>query len=615
LKVAIDLAAWSCAALVAFPLRLSYRWTGLVSVIALYVSLGIVAKLGLILRFGLHRQEWRRVTIEDLLRLAAAVAVGTCALFLIGLVWNARSVGFPRTIPLIEGLLALVAMGGIRVVARLWDEASGQHGAAATSARTRRVMLVGAGSAGTRIGREIRRHPGARMELAGYLDDDPAKAQLTIAGVRILGPVEDLPRLVREERIDEVLITMPAAGGKTTSRVFGLARQAGVGCRILPGITQVLSGDVTLAGVREVQVEDLLRRPPVRLDDAPVSYVEDRVVLATGAGGSIGSEVVRQLARLGPRKVVLFGHGENSLHAIERELLATVPTLDFTVVVGDIRDRTKVEHTMETFLPDVVFHAAAHKHVPMMEGDPDEAVLNNVAGTRNLAQAARLTGAQRFVNISTDKAVNPASMLGITKSLAERVVRMVGSEAGPDQVFVSVRFGNVLGSRGSVVPVFQQQIRSGGPLTLTHPEMTRYFMTIPEASRLVIQAGALGVNGAVYVLDMGTPVKIADLARDMIHLAGADEDHIEIVFTGSRPGEKLHEELFTDEEKLSTTTFDHIMAAHHEAEVDEDVSTYLDTLIAAAERRDWHEMNRCLSILAPDYEPRESARLRLSKST
>jgi FlaA1/EpsC-like NDP-sugar epimerase len=600
LKVAMDLAAWSSAALIAFPLRVPDRWMDLGSVIGLYVSVGILLKLGLILGFELHRQVWRRVTVEDLLRLVAAVAAGTCALFLIGLVWNARSLGFPRTIPLIEGLLGLLAMAGIRVIARLWYERSGQRGATTNSGRPRRVMLIGAGSAGTRIGREIRRHPGAGMELVGFLDDDPVKASLTIAGMRVLGVLEDLPRVVKEEVVDEVLITMPAAGGRETSRVFRLAQRAGVVCRILPGITQVLSGDATLAGIREVQVEDLLRRPPVELD-VPASYLEGRTVLVTGAGGSIGSELVRQVARLGPRKIVLFGHGENSLYDIQRELLATVPKLSFTVVLGDIRDRVKIDYAIETFRPEVVFHAAAHKHVPLTENNPDEAVLNNVTGTRNLAEAARAAGVQRFVNVSTDKAVHPSSMLGITKSLAERVVRIVGAQAGPDQVFVSVRFGNVLGSRGSVVPVFQAQIRSGGPLTLTDPDMTRYFMTIPEASRLVIQAGALGVNGAVYVLDMGTPVKILDLARDMIHLAGADEQDIRIVFTGVRPGEKLHEALFTDEEQLGATTYENIMMARRETEVDEHANTYLDMLTAAAERRDWQEMDRCLKVLLPGY--------------
>jgi FlaA1/EpsC-like NDP-sugar epimerase len=600
LKVAIDLAIWTAAAVLAFPLRAPVRGTGLGSLVALYALAGIPIKLGLLRGFELHRQVWRRVTVEDLLRIVGAVASGTVLLFLIGLAWNAQLVGFPRTVPLIEGLLSLLGLAGIRVLTRLWAERRGRQHVSATQSAPSRVLLVGAGDAGTRIGREIRRHPSAGMELVGFLDDDPAKFPLTIAGMRVLGNVRDLPRLVLENWIDEVLITMPAAGGKATSRVLGLAREAGVGCRILPGITQVLSGDATLAGVREVQVEDLLRRPLVELD-VPASYIEGRTVLVTGAGGSIGSELVRQVALLGPRKVVLFGHGENSLYDIQRELLAMAPAPEFTVVLGDIRDRVKIDYAMETFRPEVVFHAAAHKHVPLMEANPDEAVLNNVAGTRNLAEAARDAGVQRFVNVSTDKAVHPSSMLGITKSLAERVVRMVGAEVGPDQVFVSVRFGNVLGSRGSVVPVFQAQIRSGGPLTLTDPEMTRYFMTIPEASRLVIQAGALGVNGAVYVLDMGTPVNILDLARDMIHLAGADEEEIQILFTGVRPGEKLHEVLFTDEEQLGATTYEHIMMARREAEVDERANTHLDMLIAAAERRDWQEMDRCLKVLLPGY--------------
>jgi FlaA1/EpsC-like NDP-sugar epimerase len=299
---------------------------------------------------------------------------------------------------------------------------------------------------------------------------------------------------------------------------------------------------------------------------------------------------------------VLFGHGENTLWRVQQELLSTTPELDFAIVLGDIRDRVKVTETMSRYQPQVVFHAAAHKHVHLMEGDPDEAVLNNVAGTRNVAEAALARGVSHFVNVSTDKAVEPTSMLGVTKSLAERIVRMVSARSEAGQVFVSVRFGNVLGSRGSVVPVFEEQIRLGGPLTLTDPRATRYFMTIPEASRLVIQAGALGVNGAVYVLDMGQPMAIVDLAKEMIRLAGADEEEIEIVFTGLRPGEKLHEELFTRDEQLGATTYEHIMMTRHEPLADDDVADSIDVLIAAAQRRDWQDMDRCLKILAPEFE-------------
>jgi FlaA1/EpsC-like NDP-sugar epimerase len=546
---------------------------------------------------------WERVTIEDLLRIVVAVATGTAVLFVIGLVWYGQADVFPRTVPLIEGVVALVGMSGIRVLARLSAERRWRNqmkGGGGSQRGPRRVLLVGAGDAGTRLGWEIRRHPDHGKELVGFLDDEPAKRRLKIAGTSVLGTIEDLPRVVKEHQVDEVLISMPAAGGKATKRVVDVASAAGVSYRILPGVTQVLQGEAQLAGLRPVQVEDLLRRKPVPLE-LPPSYLENRTALVTGAGGSVGSELVRQIAGARPGKVILLGHGENTLHDIGRELQNTVPELDFTLVVGDIRDRAKVMAVMERFQPSVVFHAAAHKHVPLMEADPDEAILNNVAGTRNVAEAALAAGVARFVNVSTDKAVHPASMLGVTKHLAERVVRMIGAHASEDQVFASVRFGNVLGSRGSVVPIFEDQIRKGGPLKLTDPRMTRYFMTIPEASRLVVEAGALRVNGAVYVLDMGTPVMIVDLAKEMIRLAGAEEDDIRIQFIGLRPGEKLHEELFTHEEELSATTSENIMMTTHECAEDEDGRALIDELIVAAERRDWWEMDRCLTTLVPDY--------------
>lgn len=594
----MDLAVWTAAAVMAFALRVPNKWTD-VSSLPLYVLAGIPLKLGLIIGFGLHRQVWRHVTVEDVERIVAAVATGSLLMLLAGSVWQAQGADFPRTVPLIEGMLALLAMTGIRVLTRLWAEGRWQQVAPDARGKPVRVLLVGAGSAGTLIGREIRRDPAARRKLVGFLDDDPAKAPLTIAGSHVLGAVEDLPSVAHDHMIDEVLITMPATAGKTTRRVVELARTAGVDCRILPGITQVLSGDAQLAGVRRVEVDDLLRREPVELE-LPSSYIVGHTVLVTGAGGSIGSELIREVGRLQPGKLVLFGHGENTLHAVQQELVTSLPELNFRVVVGDIRDRAKVAYVMAKYQPEVVFHAAAHKHVSMMEGDPDEAVLNNVAGTRNLAEAALIAGVKRFVNVSTDKAVHPASMLGVTKSIAERVVRTVAAGVGPDQVFASVRFGNVLGSRGSVVPIFQEQIRRGGPLTVTDRDAARYFMTIPEACRLVIQAGGLGENGATYILNMGTPVRIVDLARDMINLAGADDDEIQIVITGLQHGEKLHEELFSDEEKLDATTVEQILVARHEPSVDEDAHV-IDLLITAAERRDWEDIYRCTKTLVPGY--------------
>ncbi len=602
IKVGTDLAIWTVACILAFPLRAPFGWIELIPVMGGYALVGVLIKLPLILRFRLHRPVWRHVTVEDARGLALVVAVGSGALFVIGLAWHRAGIPFPRTVPIIEGVLALLGMAGVRISARMWEARKDRARAPAFEGTPRRVLLVGAGEAGTHIGWEIRRRPASGLVAVGFLDDYAAHAHRSVAGTQILGRIEDLPRVVREHRIDEVFITMPSAGGRETRRIAELARSARVDCRILPAITQVLSGDATLAGVRPVQVEDLLRREPIVLE-LPASYIDGRTILVTGAGGSIGSELVRQTALLEPANIILFGHGETALHRIHEELLFSLPEQRTTVVIGDVRDRAKIDHVMRTFQPSVVFHAAAHKHVPLMEADPDEAVLNNVGGTRNLASAALEAGVERFVNVSTDKAVRPTSMLGATKSLAELVVRTVADEADESQSFVSVRFGNVLGSRGSVVEAFQEQIRRGGPVRLTDPEMSRYFMTIREASQLVVQSGALGGNGAVFVLDMGSPVRIVDLARDMIQLAGMDEDEIQIVFTGKRPGEKLHEELFGDEEQLEATGCSGISVAHREQSVDKWTRVNIDRLVAAAERRDWPELDQYLEILLPGFGP------------
>ena len=601
-KVAIDLAVWTLAGIFAFQLRAPSRWIELAPVIGWYALASALLKFSLILKFQLPRQVWRHVTVEDVRRLALVVAMGSAAMFVVGLAWHEAGIPVPRTVPIIEGALALLGMAGVRISARMWEARKERVRAPALGGTLRRVLLVGAGDAGTHIGWEIRRRPASGLLAVGFLDDNPAKAQLSVAGTRVLGRIEDLPRMVRAHRIDEVFITMPSAGGRETRRIAELARSANIECRILPGITQVLSGSVTLAGVRPVQVEDLLRREPIELD-LPASYITGRTILVTGAGGSIGSELVRQTALLDPAHIILFGHGETALHRIHQELIFSVPERRTTIVIGDVRDRVKIDYVMRKFQPSVVFHAAAHKHVPLMEGDPDEAVLNNVGGTRNLASAALQARVERFVNVSTDKAVRPNSMLGATKSLAEMVVRSIAGEAHVGQSFVSVRFGNVLGSRGSVVEEFQEQIKRGGPLRITDPEMSRYFMTIREASQLVIQAGGLGGNGAVYVLNMGTPVRIVDLARDMIHLAGLDDDEIQVVFTGRRPGEKLHEELFGDEEHLEATGYSGMSVAHHEPSVDEWARTNIDQLMSAAERRDWTDLDHYLGILLPGFRP------------
>ena len=601
MKLAVDLAFWVLAALAAFPLRVFEGFSEEIGTMVAYAAVAGGVGAFTFVSFRLPRQSWREVSLDDLLRLLQAIGVAASILFIVGLVWY-EGAGFPRTVPVIQAALAVVFMGGTRLAARMTHERRG-HRSARKDGTQQRVLLVGAGSAGVSMAREMRRHSRARLSPVGFLDDGPSKRGMSIAGLPVLGTIDELTRVTSENAIDQVLIAMPSAPGRRTRRVVELAQDAGVPCRILPGVTEILLGDdVRLTQVRDVSVEDLLRRMPVELDLTDGgNYIAGRVVLVTGAGGSIGSELVRQVARLDPRRLVLLGVDANDLHAVQLELAASRPRLDVVVVVGNVQDPEKMRDVMSTFGPEVVFHAAAHKQVPLLETNPDEAVLNNVGGTRTVAEAALEADVLRFVNISTDKAVNPVSMLGVTKAIAERIVLSVSARAAPGQVFVSVRFGNVLGSRGSVVPIFQEQIGRGGPVTVTHPDMTRFFMTIPEASRLVLQAGSFAHNGAVYVLDMGTPVRIVDLARDMIRLSGRDDDEVEIVYTGLRPGEKLAEELFTEQERTAGTRYEQIMVSRHEPTPAVDLDRRVDDLLDAARHRDWVALDERLGLLVPGF--------------
>jgi len=449
------------------------------------------------------------------------------------------------------------------------------------------------------------RHPEAGLFPVGFLDDDQSKKGMKLLGLPILGRINELGKIVKRNKIDEVLIAIPSAPGKVVRRVVDLAQESGVKHRIVPGIYEILSGKVSISQIRDVDVEDLLRREPVRLRIEEIArYIEERVVLVTGAGGSIGSEIVRQVARFRPRRVILLGRGENSLYLIEKELQQSWPKLNWRTVVADIRDREKIEYVFSKYEPQVVFHAAAHKHVPMMEENPDEAVFNNIIGTKNVVEVSLASGVERFVNISTDKAVNPTSIMGASKRVAEYIVQIAASQTGAGKSFVSVRFGNVLGSRGSVIPLFKQQIQRGGPVTVTHPEMTRYFMTIPEAAQLVLQAGGMGNNGAVYVLDMGEPVRIVDLARDLIKLSGLiPGEDIKIEYTGIRPGEKLYEELLTAEEGTEASKHEKIYVAKVTSGTPEVVFRKIEELVSCAHDRNPECIRRVFKELIPTYMP------------
>ncbi len=602
-KYAIDLALWTVCGVLAFLLRVDDLLPRYLPTMAAYVLISLPFKAILIRAFGLHAQSWRKVSVRDLSRLLQATALGTAILFVLGLFVFFPTIYLPRSVPLIEGVLAMLALGEVRLLTRLLHEQIARHGSGSQS----RVLVVGAGEAGTLIVRELLRHPEAGLTPIGFVDDEPDKQRSSYLGLPVLGTLDDLPRVVRENNVQEALIAIPSADGRVIRRVVSNANEAGIKYRSIPALHDILSGRVSISQIREVELEDLLRRQPIRLNIEEISgYLHHRVVLITGAGGSIGSEITRQVLRFQPRQVILLGRGESSLFALEQELRRTDPDIPYKIVVADVRDRARMEYVFRCHEPQVVFHVAAHKHVPLMEDNPDEAVLNNVIGTKNVVELALQFGVERFVNISTDKAINPTSIMGASKRAAEFVVEKVARQAAATQRFVSVRFGNVLGSRGSVVPIFKEQIARGGPVMVTHPEMTRYFMTIPEAAQLVLQAGGLDLNGAVYVLDMGEPVKIVDLARDMILLSGLKPDvGIDIQFTGIRPGEKLFEEILSEEEGTHVSKHEKIYIVGNTRLPEQNLDVLLEELFAAARTYDAERIRRAFAALIPTYKATE----------
>jgi len=606
-KYLIELAAWAALTPLAFILRVEGGVVVYLRAVVVLTLIGIPLKAAVIGWFGLNRQAWRRAGVDDLLSIILGIAVFTFVQ--VALLHLVRVfIPVPRSVPFIEGLLAVLLLGGTRLALRLWHEQAGQR-AASKGGHTRRVLIVGAGEAGLMVVKEMRRHPKSGLVPVGFLDDDAGKARQRINGLAVLGGIDDLPTVAEAHHIDEILIAMPSQPGSVIRQIVTLAREGGYAHRTLPALHDLVSGRVAISMLREVDVEDLLRRDPVRLDAEPIAgYVRGRIVLVTGAGGSIGSEIVRQVAAFGPAHVVLLGRGENSVFEIDRELAQLYPGLRRTAVICDVRDAATLAQVFAQHRPEVVFHAAAHKHVPLMESNPAQAVLNNVAGTRNLVRLALEHGVERFVNVSTDKAVNPTSVMGASKRVAEMVVSDASRRCREGCAFVSVRFGNVLGSRGSVIPIFKEQIRRGEPITVTHPDMVRYFMTIPEASQLVLQAAALAENGRVYVLDMGEPVRIVDLARDLILLSGLKPDQdIPILFSGVRPGEKLFEELLMAEEGTDASVHTQIHVARNAMPPD-GLDARLDLLIDAATAYDARAIRQALKGMVPTYDPPSETR-------
>jgi FlaA1/EpsC-like NDP-sugar epimerase len=522
----------------------------------------IAIKLAVFIVFGFYNRWWRYVSTRDMWGAARGVTVACLVTDLV--VYFAHPVkGFPlpRSVAVIDWLLLLAFVAGTRLIARSMIE---RPGAASLIARGKEVIIVGAGDAAQLVIREMLKAPALGYTPIGLIDDDPRKKNLRLHGIRVLGTTDELRRILRDNPPDEVLIAIPSASGGTRQRVVEIAQDAGVPVKTLPGLYELISGDLNLTGqIRPVQVEDVLGREPVEVDVRSIAqYLAGETVLVSGSGGSIGAELCRQIARVEPTRLILVEQSESGLFDIERELVDERGFSAVAPVLGDCGDRAKMSQVFERYRPTVVFHAAAYKHVALLEANPLEAVRNNTLATRVLADVAVEYGARRFVLVSTDKAANPKNLLGQSKALCEWIVEAYGHREEIKTRFVAVRFGNVLNSSGSVIPIFRRQIAKGGPVTVTHPEMTRFFMTIPEAVSLIVQAGAIGGRGQVYVLDMGEPVKILDVARNMIRLSGkAREGEIPITFVGVRPGEKLHEELWTEGETVGPTSHPKILRA------------------------------------------------------
>jgi FlaA1/EpsC-like NDP-sugar epimerase len=566
----------------------------------------VVGKLAVFYLFGLYQKWWRFIGGRDIMRIVQAVTISSLLLIGVFAVAQPFENSLPRSVAMTDYLLTMMLIAGARLGTRLLKERP-ERGS--RIARGREVLVVGAGSGGQMVVRELRLNPALGETAIGFVDDNTAMRGMRIQGISVLGTTDEITTILDETEPDQVVIAIPSAPGTLRAKVVAACRDRQIPVRTLPTVFELLRGGVQLSQqLREVQVEDVLGRDPVVVELERVgAYLEDQVVLVTGAGGSIGSELCRQIARVNPKLLVMLDHAEDNLFQIEREMVSERHFSRVEAVLADCKEAERMFEVMQRFKPSVVFHAAAYKHVPLMESNPLEAVRNNAIATRITAETAAAAGAGRFVLISTDKAVTPKTVMGASKALAEWSVVAAG-ERHPGTRFVSVRFGNVLGSSGSVVPIFRSQIERGGPVTVTHPEMTRFFMTIPEAVQLVIRAGDTGNSpGDVFVLDMGEPVKIVDLAENMIKLAGFEpEKDIAIEFTGPRPGEKIHEELFGDEERPQPTASKRIMRAVREQPIDPVwVERTLDSLEQIVRTGDEsHLAETVVSIVnAPGAEP------------
>jgi FlaA1/EpsC-like NDP-sugar epimerase len=550
----------------------------------------IIIRLAVFYCFGLYNRIWRYASIGELLSIVAAVTSSSVLIWLVNLILHYN---FPRTFYVISLVLNIIFIGANRLCIRVLS-----HKKRIVVQDRDRVVIIGAGDAGAMVARELREHCYNEKLIAGFIDDDPAKRHHKIYGIKVLGNRSEIHKIVNLYQVNEIVIAIPSLSGSALKPIIQEAKQTGRTVKTVPGYHELINGKVKVSQLRQVDLEDLLRREPIKLDPTPVvKCLAGKRVLVTGAGGSIGAELCRQIASFSPRSLILLGKGENSIYEIHQELALQYPDLKLEPVIADVRDKQRINAVFSRYKPEAIFHAAAHKHVPLMELQPEEAVKNNVFGTKTVAEAARQCNAAVMIMISTDKAVNPTSVMGATKRIAEQVIQSMNQNSKTK--FAAVRFGNVLGSRGSVVPLFKKQIAQGGPVTVTDPRMTRYFMTIPEAVQLVLQAGAMAEGGEVFVLDMGEPVRIYDMACALIELSGLKpHEDIEIRYTGLRPGEKLYEELLTAEEGTTATRYKLIHKANLQAVNNTNLQQGLFALHNATQTI---EVLRIIKELVPTY--------------
>ncbi|UCF00083.1 MAG: polysaccharide biosynthesis protein [Planctomycetota bacterium] len=588
--------------------NMQFRRTWLVEQYPIFLLFFIIIKL---LVFGLFKQYrgwWRYVGISDLMGILRASLVSTVIIVVLWFVVGLNITAIRRTLPvsiaevgqgvfMADMFATVLLLAGLRMVIRLYHE----EFRAVETGRLKRLLIVGAGDAAEELARSILHKPIAEYEVIGFIDDDPIKQGAFIQGLPVLGTVDELPKIYEQHNIEEIAIAMPSATPAELRRVIRVCEGAKIRFRTVPSITDIASGKFKVSQIRDVDINDLLGREIVQLDlDLIEAFARDKVILVTGAGGSIGSEMCRQLCNFAPKLLLLIEQAENPLFEIERELRKGFPNVPIEAIICNITDNIRVEQIFEKYRPQVVIHAAAHKHVPLMELNPREAIKNNIVGTQVVADAADRCSANNFVMISTDKAVNPTSMMGSSKRIAEMHIQDLSRTSKTH--FVTVRFGNVLGSDGSVVPIFKKQIAEGGPLTITHPEMKRYFMTIPEASQLVLQAASMGKGGEIFVLDMGEPVKIVDLARELIILSGfRPGQDIEMVFTGPRRGEKLFEELSIKGENMQLTRHPKI-AVWQNIPMDRDkLRAGIEELVNTADTKSYEDIIKKIKELVPEY--------------